>query len=238
MTPVVLCVGGLDPAGRAGLVADVRAVEGLGGRALCVATALTFQSSRRGRGHKVVEREDVRRQLAVLLADERIDAVKLGQLASLTTARLLEKILPHNVPLVVDTPLATSSGSPLIPPSAIRAAYEPIVRRASLVTPNALEVRTLVPEGADIVDAAQRLRAPAVLLKGGHVDGVEVVDQLFEHSTLSASWRSERIAGRHRGTGCRLAAAIATGLGRGENLQAAISSARRWLVERLAQEAT
>lgn len=232
---VVLCVGGLDPAGRAGILADARAVEALGARAVCVATSLTFQSSRRAEGHVPVDAEVLRRQISILVDDEPIHAVKLGQLASLDIARLLAAVLPR-VPLVVDTPLATSSGAELFPAGHVREGYGPLLERATLVTPNAVEVFTLADSNEDAQAAAASLSTNAVLLKGGHLEEDAVVDRLYRGGSLVMSWQSPRLSGRFRGTGCRLASAIAAGLALGLELEPAVGNAREWLVNRLMVE--
>lgn len=232
---VVLCIGGLDPAGRAGILADAKAVEALGARAVCVAAALTFQSSKGARGYVSVDAEVLRRQISLLVDDEPIEAVKLGQLGSLENARLLATVLPR-VPIIVDTPLVTSSGADLFPPDAVRAGYVPLLARATLVTPNALEVFALTDGKDDAQTAAATLSTNAVLLKGGHLEEDAVVDRLYRGGTLVASWQSQRVPGRFRGTGCRLASAIAAGLALGEALEPAIGNARDWLVNRLLEE--
>jgi hydroxymethylpyrimidine/phosphomethylpyrimidine kinase len=235
----VLCVGGLDPAGRAGLLADVRAVEAQGVRAVAVATALTIQSSTRAEGYVAVEVALVRRQLALLLADEPIRAVKVGQLATPELAAvLLEALGP--LPLVLDTPLVTSSGSSLFPADSVRSAYAPLLARATLVTPNAVEVfalagRPVSTERGEAEAAALALPAPAVLLKGGHLAGERVEDVLLRDGTRR-SFSAGRVPGKFRGTGCRLASAIAARLALGEELEEAVRRARGWLREQLLKE--
>lgn len=221
----VLCLGGLDPAGRAGLLADARAVEAMGARALCVPTALTFQSSRRVDGYHALTAEVLRAQLAPLLRDESIDAVKVGQLGSPGAAQVVAS-LPAHLPMVLDTPLVSSSGAALFPESQVAEAYGPLVRRASLVTPNAPEADVL----AGLLDGLP------VLLKGGHRDGTEVVDVLT-HAGTRHEFRSARLPGRFRGTGCRLASAIAARLACGDGLVEAVGRARAWLVSQLEQAA-
>ena len=65
----------------------------------------------------------------------------------------------------------------------------------------------------------------AVLLKGGHLPGNDLVDLLAtEHGIIT--FRSTRIATRHtHGTGCTLASAIATGLGAGLAMEEAVRRA-------------
>ncbi len=227
---VVLCIGGLDPSGRAGLIADIRAAEAQGARALAVATALTIQSSTRAGGFEPVDPSVVRRQLELLLADEPVRVAKIGQLANPKTAAVALELLA-DLPFVLDTPLSTSTGMPLFEAPDVGEAYLPLVRRAALVTPNAEEVERL--GGLEALMAGAR----AILLKGGHRPGAEVVDILATADGTRRFFSASRIAGRFRGTGCRLASAIAARLALGESLETAVRRARAWLRRELEQEA-
>ena len=97
---------------------------------------------------------------------------------------------------------------------------------ATVVTPN-------LPELAVLGGSAEALVAQhgcAVLAKGGHGEGIELVDQLVMSDGRSHEWRSERIETRHtHGTGCTLASAIATGLGQGRPLSEAVEKAREFV---------
>ena len=234
---VVLCIGGLDPAGRAGLFADARAVAAMGARPVCVASALTFQSSVRVDGFEAVSEGTLRRQLEAVLRDEPVRAVKVGQPGNEANSRLLATLLP-DVPIVVDTPLVSSSGASLFEGAVD--ALGPLFARATLVTPNGDELRRLsgLPEAtsrAELEGAAGAL-ANAVLVKGGHFDGARVVDVLVRRDGDRVEWGGARIEGKFRGTGCRLASAIAARLAERQPLVEAIGDARTWLVSELRKE--
>ena len=81
-------------------------------------------------------------------------------------------------------------------------------------------------------EAAHRLAAMgcrAVLLKGGHLAGEDVVDLLFEDGRLH-EFVGPRIAGPHtHGTGCAMAAAVAAGLARGVDLVTAVGDAKAYV---------
>jgi hydroxymethylpyrimidine/phosphomethylpyrimidine kinase len=212
----------------------------MGARPLCVATALTFQSSVKVDGYEAVSPETLRRQIATLVRDEQIDAVKIGQIATPENAAVLAD-LPLKVPMVLDTPLVSSSGAELFPRDAVISSYRPLMARATVVTPNADEVfllsgrpRTGASDSAH--EAAEALDAKAVLLKGGHMTGERVTDVLFSRG-IRAGFSSSRVPGRFRGTGCRLAAAIAAELAADDDLDAAVMTARFWLVKELRKEA-
>ncbi len=241
MTPRVLVVAGLDPTGGAGLRADAEALRAVGASAWTVATALTAQGPAGARGYAPTTPRFLLAQLDALLgpaAGEVPRAVKAGMLATAALAGALAERLAdpplRRAPLVVDPVLAASSGAALL-----RArggpleALAPLLALARLVTPNLGELAALTGEDGSTdeaaVRAARRLPARAVLVKGGHREGAPV-DLLVEARRVTR-FPGRRRPGTARGTGCRLASAIAGLLARGKPLDEAIRGAKR-LVER------
>jgi hydroxymethylpyrimidine/phosphomethylpyrimidine kinase len=238
-------IAGFDPSGGAGVTADLRTFCAWGCRGAAVIAALTAQDAGGVRGVRAVEADFVAAQLAAVLADGVPAAVKTGMLltrgAVLETAAFLES--RPGVPVVVDPVLASSGGVALLEADAFRVLVERLVPRATLVTPNALEAAALtgieVRDAADARAAGEALLergARAVLVKGGHVPGDEVIDTLVLRRGLPRTFSRPRISGpRRRGTGCALSAAIAAGLARGLALEAAIESAGRYVHEAMRQ---
>lgn len=243
--PRVLVVAGLDPSGGAGLVADLEALAAAGARGWAVAAALTAQGPGGARAFEVVSEAMLAAQLDALLdGRERPAAVKTGMIGGAAVAVLLARRLAApplaRVPLVVDPVLAASSGAPLLDTGGRTPgdALAPLLARARLATPNLPELAALtgddVSSDGAAVRAARRLPARAVLVKGGHREGAPV-DLLVERGRVT------RLAGRRRpgtarGTGCRLASAIAAGLAQGAPLEDAVRRAKR-LVERYLDQA-
>jgi hydroxymethylpyrimidine/phosphomethylpyrimidine kinase len=241
VSPGVLVAAGLDPSGGAGLTADAAALLAVGARALPVATALTVQGAGGAYGAEAVPAPLVRAQVEGLLEGRgvRVRAVKTGMLATAEIAAVLAELLAHprlaRAPLVLDPVLAASSGLPLFDPGprTAREALAPLLARAALVTPNLPELAALA--GAELrdddaaVEAARALGARAVLVKGGHRRGAPV-DLLVTRRDVTR-FAGRRRPGTARGTGCRLASAVAGLLARGERLPDAVRAAKR-LVER------
>jgi hydroxymethylpyrimidine/phosphomethylpyrimidine kinase len=238
--PRVLVVAGLDPTGGAGLVADLEALRATGARGWAVATALTAQGPAGVRGFEPVSEAMLLAQIEALLEGrERPRAVKTGMLGTPALARTLAAALSEpplrRAPLVVDPVLLASSGAALLALSgkADAAALFPLLACARLVTPNLPELGALAGEDVSTdegaIRAARRLPARAVLAKGGHRAGAPV-DLLVEGRHVTR-FPGRRRAGTARGTGCRLASAIAGLLARGEPLEGAIRGAKR-VVER------
>jgi hydroxymethylpyrimidine/phosphomethylpyrimidine kinase len=237
--PRVLVCAGLDPSGGAGLLADLEALAAAGARGWAVATALTAQGPRGARAVVPATPEMLLAQVDALLqgGTERPRALKTGMLGSAANAAVLAGRFAARplgrVPLVVDPVLAASSGLSLLDAPDARGALESLLARATLATPNWPELEALGgrPLGSEeeAVRAARELPARAVLVKGGHRAG-EPVDLLVRGRTVL------RFGGRRRpvearGTGCRLASAIAGFLARGLTLEDAVRRAKR-VVER------
>jgi hydroxymethylpyrimidine/phosphomethylpyrimidine kinase len=166
---------------------------------------------------------------------ERLRCVKVGMLATTALAQVLAERLAapalRRVPLVFDPVLAATSGARLLRGAPLD--LLPLLARARLVTPNLDELAALtgddVSSDEHAIRAARRLPARAVLIKGGHRHGAPL-DLLVEGRTV-VRFAGRRREGTKRGTGCRLASAIAGLLAQGETLESAIQKAKR-LVER------
>jgi hydroxymethylpyrimidine/phosphomethylpyrimidine kinase len=238
----VLVAAGLDPSGGAGLAADWESLAEVGVQAYAVLTAVTVQGPRGALSFEPVATPLVEEQIAGLFrgGGERPRALKTGMVGSGANAAALaagfsERPL-RGVPLVVDPVLWASSGLPLIVGLRLGSAASllaPLLERAALVTPNWPELEALagrpVEDEAAAVAAARELPARAVLVKGGHRPG-EPADLLVRGRRIER-FRGRRRAGTARGTGCRLASAIAGLLARGFGLDDAVRRAKR-LVER------
>jgi hydroxymethylpyrimidine/phosphomethylpyrimidine kinase len=238
--PRVLVVAGLDPSGGAGLLADVEALSAVGAAAWTVATALTAQGQGGPRGVEATSAAFLLAQLdAVLSGRARARAVKTGMLADAALVAALALRLGEpplaRLPVVVDPVLRASSGATLLetPGTTPSLALAPLLARARLVTPNLPELALLT--GADVstddaaVRAARLLPARAVLVKGGHRRGAPV-DLLVEGRRVTR-FAGRRRRGTARGTGCRLASAVAGLLAQRVPLEEAVRRAKT-LVER------
>jgi len=243
--PRVLLCGGLDPSGGAGLLADLEALAAAGARGWAVATAFTAQGAGGARAVEPATPRMLLAQIDALLdgliggARERPLAVKTGMLgsganAAALAARLRERPLGR-VPLVVDPVLFASSGLALLDggEGGARATLDALLSRAALSTPNWPELEALCGRSLgseeEAVRAARELPSRAVLVKGGHREG-EPIDLLVRGRTV-VRIRGRRRPVEARGTGCRLASAIAAFLARGLTLEESVRRAKR-IVER------
>jgi hydroxymethylpyrimidine/phosphomethylpyrimidine kinase len=243
-----LTIAGSDPSGGAGIQGDLRTFAAFGVHGFSVLTSVIAQGSRGVRRVFPLDAEQVRAQLAVVLEDFTIDAVKLGALATEANVRVVADLLRGRssataaTPLVIDPVITSSSGAALLDDDGVRGLVEGLFPYAALVTPNAPEIARLLedaqpPKDADALsNAAHRLHArtgAAVLAKGGHLDG-SPVDVLIDRDGHEHRFSQRRIdSPATRGTGCTLASAIAAGLAHGAPLRAAIEAALSFLHDAL-----
>jgi hydroxymethylpyrimidine/phosphomethylpyrimidine kinase len=226
MPVTVLIVAGSDSGGGAGIQADIKTVTMLGGYAATAVTALTAQNTVGVTGTIAVPANFVVAQMKAVLSDIGADAVKIGMLGSAETAHAvadqLERLVDP-VPIVFDPVMVATSGAVLADAATI-AAFERLIRVATLTTPNVAELKALGGE------KAMRARGATFLAKGGDAPGETVTDRLVGPGGEIASWSAPRIATRNtHGTGCTLASAIASFLGRGLPLRAAVARGRQFV---------
>lgn len=234
-TARILIVAGSDSGGGAGIQADVKTVTMLGAHAMTAITAITAQNTLAVQAVHPVPADMVAAQMRSCLDDIGVDAVKIGMIGAAATAHAVADVvqgLAPAVPIVFDPVMVASSGSVLADDDTV-AAFDRLMRLATLVTPNVPELAALVGRPVDERDdrvAAARVLADrygtSVLAKGGDAPGDQVMDTLVHPGGEVASWSALRVATRHsHGTGCTLASAIATALAQGMALPAAVERA-------------
>lgn len=244
--PDVLVCSGLDPSGGAGFLADARVITALGGRPCGVVTALTVQNTTGVVGVHGCDPEVVGHQLAFLLTDIQVKAVKIGMIGSSDIARAIANALQLSDARVIwDPVMRASRGDASLHDDRAAdrdAAMHALKPHLTLITPNKHELFMLtgLPTSTRVMaEAAGRKLAidldTAVLVKGGHFDGDDANDIL-----LTATFRDEipgrRIdGGEHvHGTGCALSSAIAAYCAQGRELLEACTLAKQYVAARIA----
>jgi len=225
VTARVLIIAGSDSGGGAGIQADIKTVTMLGGHAMTAIAAITAQNTMGVQGVHAVPTDMVLMQIDSVVADIGVDAVKIGMIGSAETAAAVAERLTRpdlaGAAVVFDPVMVSTSGSVLADAGTIRA-FEKLLARASVATPNLSELDALGGEAAVLAHGC------ALLVKGGHGAGETVTDRLLEPGEGEvARWEAPRIETQHtHGTGCTLASAIATGLAQGMPLEPAVARAR------------
>lgn len=229
----VLCCSGLDPTGGAGLQADIEAVAAQGAHALVVATALTVQDTRNVASSQAVDPALLRQQLAVLLADCPIGAIKLGLLGGIEQLPVIAAVLRDSGrPVVIDPILRAGGGRNLVTEPFAKAMAESLFPLCTVLTPNAAEARrwTGCESLSAAADALLRLGVQHVLITGGDEPEPGVRNSWY-HAGGVQHFDHERIAGSFHGAGCTLAASLAARLALGETMEQALVNAQAYVAQ-------
>jgi hydroxymethylpyrimidine/phosphomethylpyrimidine kinase len=229
-----LTIAGSDSGGGAGIQADIRTFHAFGVFGTTAITAITAQNTLGVHAVHAIPADIVRAQILAVTDDLRPAAFKTGMLATrelvgVVADTIVESSLPN---YVLDPVMVASSGDRLLDADAERAVVDRLLPLATLVAPNLGEAAVLIGttvEGMAAMEAAARrlvaMGARAALVKGGHMEGDEVVDVLFDGNLVHA-WTRPKLASRNtHGTGCTLSAAIAAGLALGRPLLEAVEDA-------------
>jgi hydroxymethylpyrimidine/phosphomethylpyrimidine kinase len=229
-TARILIIAGSDSGGGAGIQADIKTVTMLGGHAMTAVTAITAQNTVGVQAVHAVPTDMVIAQIESVVSDIGVDAVKIGMIGSAATVEAVAEYLKQlTVPIVFDPVMVATSGSILADARTI-GAFHNLMAVASVVTPN-------IPELNALGGTMPILRHGChLLLKGGHGDGDEIVDQLLSPAGVVKELRGKRINTTNtHGTGCTLASALATGLGQGmtvaDAFERAVSFVRIAIIE-------
>jgi hydroxymethylpyrimidine/phosphomethylpyrimidine kinase len=213
-------------------LADVAAVRVMGGAPVAVPTAQTAQGLTTFQWQATPARV-LKAQVAAARELGPLHAVKLGMVPDAARLSALREALDGVEAWWVVDPVVRSSKGQVLSRLSVRH-YLGLVGPRVLLTPNLDEAAWLLglPAVQTVEEAAEAGRAlvargfGAVLVKGGHrARGAVDVLCLPGKTRLLSGKRLPRAPDR-RGTGCRLASALATELGGGRPVEAAARRAK------------
>ena len=242
--PRVLSIAGSDSGGGAGIQADLKTFSALGCYGMTAITALTAQNTQGVRAIQGVPPEFLAAQIDAVIEDIGADAVKIGMLHAPEIVRVVaQAIRKHQLRhVVLDPVMVATSGDRLIAEETVAVLVQELFPLATVITPNLDEAELLLGHkiaGIAALEPAARellaLGAQSVLLKGGHLQGDEVVDLLLQPGREPIRLASPRIASQNvHGTGCTLSSAIAAQLALGHPLEEAVRLARAYILGAIA----
>ena len=236
--PCVLCLGGLDPSGGAGLQADIEAVAHCGGHALPIATCLTVQNSHKAYSVNATSKEIVQQQVEILLEDMKISACKIGVIPDQNIALVISDILEQltGLPIVLDPVFSASHGVRFADSSTLEIIQENILPQVTIITPNHAELNQLSTAGQSIEEKAVMLckSGPEYALVTGADTASEYVTNYFaSQDKLIKSYTYPRLPHSYHGSGCTLSSTIACQLAKQVAIHDAVEQAQDYTMQTL-----
>jgi len=230
--PVCLSIAGSDSGGGAGIQADLKAFARAGVHGTTAITAITAQNTVAVTAVEAVSPAMIVAQVRAVVEDMGVDAVKVGMLGSVASARAVAEafdLLAPGTPIVVDPVMVAESGARLLDQDAQAALVELVVARATVVTPNLPEARVLAGddalEGEELARAVHALGPGAVVVTGGHRE--QAIDVVFDGERVVELAGPRFPDGAAHGSGCTHSSTLAARLALGDDLEAAAREAKR-----------
>ncbi|MDG0996395.1 MAG: hydroxymethylpyrimidine/phosphomethylpyrimidine kinase [Gammaproteobacteria bacterium] len=236
----VLCLGGLDPSGGAGIQADIEAVAATGAHALTVATCLTVQNSQQALSMHAVDAHLIAQQLDCLLSDMPIHACKIGVIPNPEVATIIAAFLSRieGIPVVFDPVMSASVGIHFAEQSNWQVIQQLLLPKVTICTPNQTELALL--SGLEAMPSRQaealfERGLNALLLTTADADTVAVKNTLYRPDSDQIEYVWRRLNAHYHGSGCTLSSALASRLAQGEKLVNAVEQAQTYVHHSLRQ---
>ena len=236
-TAVAMTIAGSDSSAGAGIQQDLKTMEALGVYCATVITAVTSQNTFGITHVKSLAADVVESQMAAVLGDFNVRAVKIGMIPDAGVARVIAATIkdyktrrPCHV--VYDPVMVSTSGRKLMADDCLRVVVEELMPLCSLVTPNIPEAECIseVLGCQNSGQAMARVLHTAILVKGGHAGGDMLCDRLYMPDGSTLCFETERIPSRNlHGTGCTLSSAIAANMLAEPDWRQAISKAKEFV---------
>jgi hydroxymethylpyrimidine/phosphomethylpyrimidine kinase len=238
--PVVMTISGFDPLGGAGVIAYLKTFGANGCYGVAAITAVDLQE--RPSGLNEVHPIDVRILQACIrsiLLESKVQAIKIGMLATRANAEAVLEVLEANpsLPVVLDPLVRASGGVDLIDAGCLELVRDQLLRRATVITPNLPEAAALIGMNVENVEdmklAARKLiemGARAVVVTGGHLE--RPVDVFADGASSLRTLAGDRIKPENiYGAACTFSSALAASLALGRPLAEAVILAKTYVTE-------
>ena len=238
----MLSIAGSDSGGGAGIQADLKAFAACGVHGMTAITAITAQNTVGVTAVHAIPPDIIIAQVKAVADDIGVDAVKIGMLGDRATIEAVAEALtclPESTPVVLDPVMVAESGAVLLVPEARRALIENLIPRATVLTPNLPEARTLIGDAENNLDApelARRVHAlgpDVVVVTGGHRE--PLTDVFFDGRRLVELHGDRHEDGAAHGSGCTHSSVLAARLAHGDEPLEAARAARELASRAVAQ---
>lgn len=233
--PIAITIAGSDSGGGAGIQADLKTFAALGVHGTTAITSITAQNTFSVTAVEDLKPEMIREQIRAVAEDLGIDAGKTGMLHTEEIIKTVSsEVSKYKFPLVVDPVMIAKSGAPLLKPEAMDAMKNQLLPKATVITPNKFEAEKLsgmkIKNLRDAEATARKISEmgpKAVVIKGGHLEGGNVVDLLYYKGKIRKFSAPRLDVKTTHGTGCSFSAAITAGLAKKMDILEAVEKAKK-----------
>ena len=221
-----MTIAGFDGSAGAGILTDIKTMQFFDVYGTAVCTALTVQNEYSFARAGFLPWKQIEEQLEKLAEVRRYSYFKIGLIENAEMLwHIITWIRKHNQNAFIlwDPIMGSSTGIRFFVDRDVEEFF-PIFSKINLLTPNRLEYEFLKLKNCE-------LKKTAILSKGGHADGDESEDILYENGK-EYRYSSKRLPGVDKhGSGCTLSAAILANVALGKSLPEACAEAKKYIAK-------
>ena len=208
----VLSIGGYDPTGGAGIVADAKTIKTLDCNPLTVATSIIPQNNLKVYNKIDLPKEEIENQMESIFEDFDISIVKTGVLNNDTIDLILKYQKEYNFKIICDPVLKSTTGYDFVDDKLI-SKYLELFKKSYIITPNKDEY--------DIIKSFKNdLKNNYMLITG-------IDDKLLFNNKELRIFKGKKLNKEVHGTGCVFSSAIASFIAKGYDIVHAIGEAKK-----------
>ncbi|MBW9222961.1 bifunctional hydroxymethylpyrimidine kinase/phosphomethylpyrimidine kinase [Methanothermococcus sp. SCGC AD-155-K20] len=212
----VLIVGGYDPTGGAGIIADVNTIKALKCNPLTVITSLIPQNNNRVYSKMDLPKDNIRDQFKAIFEDFEVSLVKTGVLTKEAIDVLLDYQRKYNLKIICDPVLKSSTGYNFIDDETLKKYFE-LFKKSLLIMPNSEEYG-IIKNSKYFEDLKN---------SNNYILITRIEDKLLYNNRELRRFKGYRINREVHGTGCVFASGIASFIARGHDIIYAIREGKR-----------
>lgn len=230
----ILSIGGFDPSGGAGILADVKTFEQHRLLGMAVNTANTIQTEDTFKSVNWVDDSLILEQLETLANQYDFKFAKVGLIPNFGMIFEIKKVLPETK-IIWDPVLSASAGFEMNHSLDL---LDEILNKVHFMTPNWNEAKSLTGLEDGLKAGEQLAKKCNIYLKGGHrPDKVGADTIFFKGRSFNLKAKGTKPSEKH-GSGCVLSSALAANLQHGFHIKKACLRAKSYVTSVLESNET
>ncbi len=233
----ILSIAGSDCSCGAGIQADIKTIQSLGGYCVTVVTNVTAQNSKKVMGISNIPDSLISSQINCLLQDYDIDGIKIGLVSNIKTAKTLKKyFVKEEIPIIIDPIFKSTTGFEFSSRTDYLKIQKKLMSFSNLIIPSILEAELLlkskIKNETDMINASKLISQKFdinVLIKGNELKKKKITDICCFNNKVYKFKNIRIISSNKHGTGCTYSSAVTFFLANGKSIEEAIFSAKDYI---------
>ena len=233
----ILSIAGSDCSCGAGIQADIKTIQSLGGYCLNVLTNITAQNSKKVLKISNISNGLISSQISCLLNDYDIDAIKIGLVTNIKTPQILKKYFDKlKIPIVIDPIFKSTTGFKFLSKIDYFKIQKKLTTFSNLIIPSISEAELLlkskIKSEDDMINASKQIFQIYninVLIKGNELKRKKIIDICFFNNKIYKFKNDRILSSNKHGTGCTYSTAVTFFLAKGKHIKEAVILAKKYI---------